>query len=502
MRLVRNWKQLWITLVIGFVPTAICYTMRWWWPGTIFALLTLFAMFFALARKLYVIAFTVYAGIVIAVVSGSLIEGWIPREWGIDSGWRITISGIAGLLLGIIVPIIVWYPIMYVSTVWVMDLSNSLGIPWRTAMRFVTVRVLQTGQHVISVDDGKVAFDNTGGLLQGFGGPGLLIVGLGHAAVLQNAGKITQIVGPGMHRLAQFENLLQPKETKGIVDLRPQLVTTEVEDVRTKDGISLTFQVGIAYQIEPTYVTDRRPESHFAGGDATTDIIGAPEYPVYKAIIRKCVFQVPREGWKTGWFPGEPTHILRDVVATHTLDEIFSFNRYNERFAPDQRIVREIETQVNARFNPVNEGVWFRSFDIRQIEMPADVEERVREKWTARIGNELKIEQARAESQAIIEVSEGRAQALERLEEVKLRARRGNAALIEDLSQRLNAINNRSISESFIRVVQELTNRIGQDETIAIRYIEAMEAIVGSEGPKEVVLTTQAPAPPTLSRQI
>ncbi|MBN1582652.1 MAG: hypothetical protein JXA89_18220 [Anaerolineae bacterium] len=502
MKKIQSWKQLLLTLAVGFVPTAISYTLGWWWVGTIFMLLTLFAVCFAFVPKLRVVLFTLYAAVVIAVVAGAFIENAIPLEWGIGAGWRTIIAGTAGIVLGVVIPFVVWYPIIFVCTVWVMDLSNSFSISWRKAMRFVAVRVFQVGQHVISVDDGEVKFDNTGGLLSNFGGPGLLLLAPGHAVILQNAGKVTRILGPGMHRLAQFENFLQPRDTKGIVDLRPQFVSSEVEDVRTKDGISLKLKVGEAYQLEPTHITDQRPESHFSGGEGTSKVIGGPEYPVYEAIIEKSILKVPRGGWKTGWFPSDPTHILRDVVATYTLEQIFSFDKYDKSLTPDQRIIQEIEDQVKKRFDPSGGGVWFKGFDIRQIEMPEEVEKQVRKRWLARFEHEIKIEQAKAESEAIVELSKGRADALERLESVKLDARRSNLELIKNLSSSLGAIDNRSIAQSFISVVQELTSRIGQDEIVAIRYIEAMEAIVGSEGPKEVILTTQAPGPPAMNRQI
>jgi hypothetical protein len=47
-------------------------------------------------------------------------------------------------------------------------------------------------------------------------------------------------------------------------------------------------------------------------------------------------------------------------------------------------------------------------------------------------------------------------------------------------------------------VIQELTNRVGQDETVAMRYIEAMQSIVKSEGLKSFVITPPGTAPSML----
>jgi regulator of protease activity HflC (stomatin/prohibitin superfamily) len=324
-----------------------------------------------------------------------------------------------------------------------------------------------------------------------------LIVAPGNAVVLENGGRITRILGPGFYKLVRFETFHKPVKTKGIVDLRPQGRSGVAEDVRTKDGISLDIQIATFFQLEPTYETDRRPESHFANGDATTKVIGAPELPVYEAIIRKSLFNVPAGGWMDNWFPGDPITRLRDVVATYTLDEIFAFDRQEEQFTPDQRVIQEIEAKVVEMYNPVNAGVWFKGCDIREIKMPEEVEERVRQRWTARVERELKIAEAEAERDAMLHWSEGRARALAQIEEVKLRARTRMAQMIGEMVDGLTRIDQESVAMSFVNVVQELTNRVGQDETVAMRYIDAMQAIVRSDGVKSFVITPPNPNLPS-----
>ena len=49
------------------------------------------------------------------------------------------------------------------------------------------------------------------------------------------------------------------------------------------------------------------------------------------------------------------------------------------------------------------------------------------------------------------------------------------------------------IALNFIGVIQELTRRVGEDESATIRYIEAMQAIVQSEGPKSFVISSPSP---------
>lgn len=496
-----------ITLAVGFVPTIIAFLFDWYWGGTIFALLTLLIAITAAPKKLYPALFTLYAVISMTWVSASVLDGLLAERWDIGNGMRITLQVIAGVLLGLTVPAVFWFSIFATSTKFILTLSKSADISFWKALKYVAAVTFDITQPFVKVENGKIAFENTKGMISNLGGPGILIVAPGNAAVLECSGKITRIVGPGFHRMQRFEYFWQPVETKGIVDLRPQFRGGSAEDVRTKDGIPLKIKVGTFFQIEPKHITDQRPESHFAGGDATSKVIGAPEFPVYEAIIKKSLFNVPEGGWKDGWFPSDPIHRLRDIVATYTLDQIFSLDRKDLEFTADERIVRAIEQQVQEAFAPINGGVWFKGLDIREITMPPEVEAQVLQDWTSRAERERKVLEAEAERDAIIALSEGQADALQRTESVKLRARRAMGRIIGNMIEDLQNVNSQPVAMSFISVVQELSNRVGQDETVAMRYIEAMRAIIQSEGPKSFVITppTQAPgfmpSPPAPSVQ-
>jgi regulator of protease activity HflC (stomatin/prohibitin superfamily) len=488
-----NWKRLLITLAAGIGPTAISYLLGWWWGGTAFALLTFFGVLFAFPRQLDTLLFTLYAALVIAVLSGAAIEARMPAEWGIGRGARVAIAGVGGLMTGILPAVIFWFSIFYVSTKWIMTVSKSFDISWGQALRFVSARSLGITQAAIVVQNGAIAFEAPRGMLSALGGPGFLVIGVGNACVLERSGKVTRIVGPGFHKLERFERLKEPVDGKGIVDLRPQFDKDVAKDVRTKDGIPLKIKVGEFFRIEPQHITDARPASRFSGGAATTKLLGEPEHPVYEATVHKAVFNVPEEGWKDAWFPSEPINHLRDVVATYTLDEVFGFDKSGVKLSPADRVVQEIEEEVRKRFDPSPGGVWFERLDIREISMPEELEEKVMERWTARVERELRLEQAKTERDALIEVSQGRAKAIEQVETVRLAARSNMTHVVSDLVTALSTISQEHVAMSFVSVIQELTNRVGQDETVAMRYIQAMQAIVESEGPKSFVVTPQAP---------
>jgi regulator of protease activity HflC (stomatin/prohibitin superfamily) len=490
-----NWRRFFVTLAVGIVPTAASYLLGWWWGGTLFALLTLLGMLPAFPRPLYPVVFTLYAVVAITLIAGALIENALPAEWAVSPRTRTVTAGLFGLLVGIGPVALFWFGVLYVSTTWILVVSKSFDVSWGQAFKFVASQTFQLSQAAIIVQNGDKASERPPEMLSRFGGPGFLVVGVGNACVLERAGRVTRVVGPGLYPLTRFERLKEPLLGKGIIDLRPQFVQGVAEEVRTKDGIPLTIKVGESFQIEPKEITDARPESRFLGGDATTPLLGGPEHPVYERIVRKAVFNVPPEGWKSGWFPSGPIHHLRDVVATYTLNEIFNLDKPEEKLSADGRVVQSIEDEVKNRFAPAASGVWFKELDIREISMPEELEEKIKQRWAARVERELKIAGAEAERDAMFALSEGRADSLRQLEGVRLIARSNLVDAIQIIASKLPPETRNQVIMGCIDMFQGLAQRAGQDETVAMRYIEAMQAFVQSPGPKSFVITPPNPSP-------
>ena len=461
-----KWKRLLITLVVGFVPTVIAFLFRWYWGGTIFALLTLLIALTAVPPKVYAAAFTVYALLAIAWVSGSILDGILAERWDATDSTRLAVDAIVGLLIGLIVPAIFWFVNLAFSTKFILTLRKSMDIPFWTAFKYVASVTFDRTQPYIQVANGEKSVEVPKGMLSSLGGPGLLVVSPGNAAVLECGGKITDIVGPGLRPLKRFEYFWKPVETKGIVDLRPQFKTGEADDVRTRDGIPLKFKVGTGFQLEPKHITDQQFEE-----PEDTRVIGAPEFPVYRATIEKSLYNVPEKGWKDGWFPSDPMHVLRDVVATYTLDQVFSFDRTSRTFSPNKRTIHKIEEEVKEIYAPsaAKGGIWFKGIDIREVWMPTEVEAQVVQKWTSQLERERKVEDAKTESEAMIALSQGRAAALKQLEAEKFGARQQTAQLIFDLVNSLQQVGTfgDSVMVQFMSAVQQITERVGEDESVA-----------------------------------
>jgi regulator of protease activity HflC (stomatin/prohibitin superfamily) len=491
-----DWKRFLLSLSVGGALTAIAFLLGWWWPGTVLLLLTFYYVCRAFPASVAPAVYSFYGGFAVFWLCGSLLDTILPVADRTPTLSRLVTPYLIGIVLGIVLPILFWWLVIFASATWVLSISDSLGIEAKDARQFVRSQVFGSSSSYLTVENGEVVAQKPPGILARLGGPGALIVRPGNAVVLERGGETTRVVGPGVHRLKRFETIKRPR-SKGIVDLRPHEGIAVADKVLTKDGIWLDIQVHQGWQIEPKQVTDNRRTSQLAGGEATTPALAAPEYPVYEATVRKAVFATPAEGWEA-MFPEAPLSVLRDVVATYTLDEIFSLEESSAP-RPDRRIVRRIEEQVSQRFDPSRYGVTYRGMDIRHIEVPEDVRAQMVRRWKASQEWKLRVQEAIAEREALIKLSEGRAQALGKLEQAKLSARANMAKMVSRIVDDLVKIDKEPLALSFANLVRELTQRIGQDEQVAMRYIEAMQAVIESPGPKSFVINppyTGAGAPP------
>jgi regulator of protease activity HflC (stomatin/prohibitin superfamily) len=486
-----RWKRFLIILAVGIVPTTICFLFDWWWAATVFLLLTLFGLCFCFRPRRYPLVLSLYVLFAIAWISGSWLDGQLPIDVQGRTLGRTAAPIVAGLALSFGLIAFFWLIALYASTKWVLSVTESFDVRAWDAFKLVFSQTFDIAQNYVIVENGQIGGEKPRGVFSKLGGPGVLVVRPGNAVVLELGGRTTRIVGPGLHRLKRFEIIKRPREAKGILDLSPQFAVGTAENVLTRDGIPLTITVGIPYQIEPKRVTDQRPESHISGGEATTELIDG-DYAVYTGTIRKAVFNTPSAGWQA-LFPAGPITILRDVVATYTLDEIFALKGTGPP-DPDKRTIRHIEDQVKDRFKTEWAGILFGGLDIRGIEMPDEIEQQLHQRWLAGVARQLRIAEAEAEGRAIEAISDARTRALNERELVKYGILR---KLAENLESLLNVLSDRDseIAISFISVIQQLTSRIGQDESVAMRYIDAMQAIVRSEGPKSFVITPPTPSP-------
>jgi regulator of protease activity HflC (stomatin/prohibitin superfamily) len=469
-----DWRRLLATLVIGGLITAICFILGWWWVATAFLLFTLFLACLAFGTRWRVLAFTVFAVFAIAWLTGSLLDQFLPTDGGSDPEWRMALAFLGGIVAGIGLPALFWFLVFWASTEWLMSISETHAISKGDALRFVVARTFGTAQALFVVENGKLTVEKPKGILSKLGGPGTLVVRSGTAVVLERGSRISRVLGPGTYALEPGENFKQPAETKGIIDLRGGGGVLEVENVLTKDGILLKFKIGGGFQLEPKSETDKRPSSRFEGGEATTPVVGAPEYPVYEATILKAVNNTGDGGLKD-MYPKGAVDTLRDVVASYTFDQIFPPNPTAEDNPdPDSRLIKQIEKKVKDSIDASWRGVLFRGIDIQEISMPPEVREKWLQRWAAPADRELSIRAAEAQREIMIVESEGRARSIEQLDRVKLASSARMAQIVEELAKTLPAIKDEAVAYGFLRLVRDLAVRLGRDEESAITELEIL----------------------------
>lgn len=467
-----RWRWLLLTVALGIVPIAISFIYGQWWVGTVFLLLTSFLACFCLPRDMYVTFFTGWGFFAVAWISGSVLNSLLASRADISYESGLLLSILGGITLGVVVCFLFWLAALFVTTKWILNITGSFDVPFREAFRFVASQTFDTSQAYQIVENGQVIVDSPKGFLSRFGGPGVLVVRPGNAVVLERGGRTTRIVGPGLHRLRRFEGIKTPAPIKGIVDLSPQFGVATAENVRTADGIPLKFVIGHGWQIESQAETDAR----LRATPSNPEMIGDPEYPVYEETIRNAVFRTPPEGWH-GLFPIGPINILRDVVSTYTFDQLFATPQGSPGPpAVPNRVIRQIEQAVDTQFRSVWAGVTYRGLDIREVDPPED------------IGQQMIQRRAR------IETSEAEAAALTKMEEARLTARGNMAVAIQGWISKMGSVPP-AIQLAYIDAVQQITDRVGQDKDIAMRYIEALQAIIASDGEKSFTLMSPTGVP-------
>jgi regulator of protease activity HflC (stomatin/prohibitin superfamily) len=487
-----NWGRFVVTLIVGGVPTAICFILGWWWWGTVFLLLTLFAACFSFSTLAYPIVFSLYAMFAVAWLSGAWLDVTLHQPGVGDTWWRTALPILGGTAIGIVLPVLFWFVTFAVSTKWVLGLAESHEIGWWQAFSFVATRAFGFARPYVLVSNGEMTTGSERGLfdwqinpelLSKFGGPGVLVVGEGNVVVLERGGRLSRILGQGTYALQPGEWFKKPVDTKGIHDLRggggdP----VEVKQVVTKDGIPLDITIAGRCRLELKADTDKRPSSRFAGGEASSPVI-APDtqYAIYWETIRKAVYDTGKGAWKTV-FPRGAQGALRDVVSTYTFDQIFGPPGAGQGADSDKRVLKQIEDAVKEQVGerPSSMGIVFGGIGITDIVVPEDMDKALRERWAAPIKREVLIGEAQAEVDAQVVTTGGRIEKISRLEETRLDATDKWVGILERLKEVLPEMSNERVAYQFVSVIRDLLSRVGVDERDDLkRLIEFQRLLVG-----------------------
>jgi hypothetical protein len=204
------------------------------------------------------------------------------------------------------------------------------------------------------------------------GGPGNLIVRKDSAVVLECAGRLTRVEGPGFSPLGRFERIYD------IIDLRPRRWQYAVEGM-SKEGIPVTCETDIVFEID-------------RGQQVPTEDMPFPmdEDAVFGASMSKWLREKSRPedqqtmDWKGLIVLAQAAGSLRAILARYPLDRLIAPEREGQTKKPGhprQAIRRELEHALIA-FAP-RVGARILKVELGQIRVDDAVTQQWIDSWRA-----------------------------------------------------------------------------------------------------------------------
>lgn len=191
------------------------------------------------------------------------------------------------------------------------------------------------------------------------GGPGNVVIYQDSAVVLERGGRLTRILGRGIHDLKRFEKIYE------VVDLRPKRAIHTVKAM-TREGIPVQWDVELQYQIDSG--------DEVAADDAPYPM--SPEAVLHAATskwVRGNSRTQPDLRWEDRLTFVETDRHLRLMLASRRLDQLIGLTA-------DQRAVREaIQTELETRVRQVAPKTGGKILGVRLDSL--SVEDAVTQQW-------------------------------------------------------------------------------------------------------------------------
>jgi hypothetical protein len=237
----------------------------------------------------------------------------LPPEW--TAGLAFPLDPLLDLLASLFAPQVLVHLLPVAAAIWLSwriaahYLSDLFELEsFGTAMSYLGSSVVGLGSQALAIDRASVdEYDQAHPLVR-IGGPGVITVHLGYAAVFETVDGEPRVYAPGRRQLLQgFERL------RAVVDLRDQI--RSVPEIRcvTLDGIEiLARQAQVAFRV-------------YTGGRPRT--LQDP-YPFTEESVRRLVYGQPvAESGPQPWteaLPGLLEAELQSLVGRLTLEEFLS----------------------------------------------------------------------------------------------------------------------------------------------------------------------------------
>ncbi|MCA9872342.1 MAG: SPFH domain-containing protein [Anaerolineales bacterium] len=276
------------------------------------------------------------------------------------------------------------------------------------------------------------------------GGPGMVVIPAGEAAVTEVNGRFYRIIPPGKHKIGRFEYI------HTLVDLRPQERHLSDVVLLTRDGIDLTADITLSFRIE-------------TGGTAPTR---DNPFPYSSEAVRLAAYSEIDRGddllftWQD--IPGNIARgVLAGIVLRFRLDELL---HPEGRRDPYLTLNQELERLLRNSLEDV--GIELLSAHIGRLEMEPEVAQQYIDFWRADLDARAQLTLAEGQANSLAEMEIARAEA----ELVMIQA------ILEGLE---NA--RRAGGAGTVR------------EVVALRMIEALERLARQSEPLQTLPATLLP---------
>lgn len=190
------------------------------------------------------------------------------------------------------------------------------------------------------------------GLFARFGGPAIVVIDNGMAALFERSGRFTRVHGPGIVFASRFERVAY------VVDLRRQVRTQPVEKIMTRDGLSFDLaRLDVLFEVASDF--DPQRGEHAFSEQALLNLVyrGGFLYDRGQDIE-----------WGRRVF-GMVEYYLRNVAAGMPLRNIVRLERGSAR----QRFMHDIEELARDALQQI--GVRLIGIDMGQIIVPKELED-------------------------------------------------------------------------------------------------------------------------------
>lgn len=256
------------------------------------------------------------------------------------------------------------------------------------------------------------------------GGPAIVYIDNGMAAVFERNGRFTRVSGPGRIFARRFERVAY------VVDLRRQLRSREVSKIMTRDGLSFDLnRLDVLFEVASDF--DPKRGEHSFSEQALMDL-------VYRGG-----FLYKEKGEKIEWgsrVVGIVEYYLRRVAASYPLENVARLRAGSAR----QQFMLKVERLARPALEEM--GVRLLGIDLGQVILPKEMEDLL----TLDIRQRVDLGWAQTHRDTIVSVAGGLAEAIGEIQE-ELRKEGGGREAMQVLLVNLTSILEQ-ISSQFLRL--------------------------------------------------